>query len=225
MTSNLIAVVAVLAARLSIDRASRSIHWDEEVERQAESVRAQLTIGRQVMTDRLSRVSDWVLPFLTSITRQNLDPADTTVRQRATVLEAAVRDDIRLGVTLDERARTLIADARSTGRQVEINAEPEAVATLPPGLVSRLLVAALDRGDLPRRVVLTVSWPQGGPVTVSLFVSLSELAPDLLTLADQIGASVVTGTSFYLLRVTVDPARSPQMGTSDEPRIPVDSRR
>lgn len=226
VTSNLVAVVAVLLARLTIDRASRSVLWDEEMERQAESARAQLTIGRQVMADRLGRVRDWVLPFLAGVARGNPDPADPAVRQRAAVLEAAVRDDIRLGAAIDERARTLIADARSTGRQVEINAEPEAAATLPPRLVSRLLIAALDCGDPPRRVVLTISRPSAGPVTVSLLVTPSVPAPNLLTLAVHIGASIVTGPSFSLLRITVDdPGTSPQVGTIAEPLVSVQSQR
>lgn len=223
--SNLIAVVTVLAARLTIDRASRSILWNEEAERLAESVRAQLTIGRQIMTGRLGRVRDWVLPFLTGVARGNLDPADPAVRQRAALLEAAVRDDLRLGVSLDTQTRTLIADFRSTGRHVQINAEPDAAATLPPTLVSRLMMTALDRSDPPDRVVLTVSSRPDGRVIVSLFVTVSAAAPDLLTLADQIGASVITGPTFLLLRLVVDTGKSPQVGTWVAPQIPVESTR
>ena len=43
--ANLLAVAAVLGARITIDRAVRAVEWDDEMERQAESTRAQLAIG------------------------------------------------------------------------------------------------------------------------------------------------------------------------------------
>jgi hypothetical protein len=89
--STLVAIAGVLAARITIDRMSRNVLWAEELERQADTVRAQLDIGRRVMADRLGRVQDWVLPFLTGVARGDLQPADPTVRRQAAVLEAAVR--------------------------------------------------------------------------------------------------------------------------------------
>jgi len=74
-----------------------------------------------------------VLPFLAGVAAGDLDPADPGTRQQATVLEAAVRDDIRLGACLDDQTRTLIAHARTTsGQQVVINAGPRPRVSFPP---------------------------------------------------------------------------------------------
>src|SRR5664279_1960938 len=184
--SNLIAVAAVLAVRVTIDRMSRDVLWDDEVQRQAVTTQAQLTIGGQVMADRLRRVQRWVLPFMDGVAAGDLDPADPAIRQRATVLEAAVRDDIRLGACLDDRARTLVAHARTCGRQIEINAEPDVTGLLPADLISRLLKAALD-DDPPDRTVLTVSESTAGEVTASLLVAPAPTGNGLRSLADAVG--------------------------------------
>jgi len=221
--STLVAIAGVLAARITIDRMSRNVLWAEELERQTDTVRAQVTIGRRVMTDRLGRIQTWVLPFLDGVTRGDLDPDDPTVRQRAAVLEAAVRDDIRLGACLDEVASQLIADARATGRLVEINAEPDAAGLLPAGLISRLLTAALDRPDgPPDRTVLTISMVNAREVSVSLLVAPPPTDHALASVATVVGATLLAGPTFQLIRLTAG-TTSPHMGTVERPADPVGS--
>jgi len=221
--STLVAIAGVLAARITIDRMSRNVLWAEELERQTDTVRAQVTIGRRVMTDRLGRIQTWVLPFLDGVTRGDLDPDDPTVRQRAAVLEAAVRDDIRLGACLDEVASQLIADARATGRLVEINAEPDAAGLLPAGLISRLLTAALDRPDgPPDRTVLTISMVNAREVSVSLLVAPPPTDHALASVATVVGATLLAGPTFQLIRLTAG-MTSPHIGTVERPADPVGS--
>ena len=213
--SNLIAVAVVLAVRVTIDRMSRDVLWDDEMERQGATTHAQLRVGRRIMADRLGRVQEWVLPFLAGVARGDLDPADPAVRQQATVLEAAVRDDIRLGACLEDHARTLISHARVAGRQVEINAEPDAAGLLPVGLISGLLTAALDDGA-PDRTVLSISEPSPGEVAASLLVTPAPTHRGLRVLADAVGATVIEEPTFLLVRLTVTAATSPQVGTVEQ---------
>lgn len=216
--SNLIAVAAVLAARLTIDRMSQDVLLDEEMQRQAATTQAQLTVGRQIMADRLGRVQRWVLPFLTGVAHGDIDPTDPPVRQQAAVLEAAVRDDIRLGACLDDRARHLIADARTAGHQVEINAQPDAAGLLPTDLISRLLTSALDGADAaPDRTVLSISETSPGEVIASLFVAPAPTQRRLRDSATSLGATVVEEPTFLLVRLTAT-AMSPQVGT-----VPLDA--
>jgi hypothetical protein len=203
--SNLIAVVAVLAARLTIHGMGRSVLWNEELERQAESARAQLAVGHKVMSDRLGRVREWVLPFLREVAAGGLDLAEPVVRQRAAVLEAAVRDDIRLGPAIDDRTRELVATARSAGSQVEINAEPELTTSLPAGLLSRLLTAALDVAAPPDRTVLTISPSADGNPVLSLFVAPRAVGA-LHDVASDLGADIASGARFELIRLTIPTA-------------------
>jgi len=221
--STLIAIAGVLAARITIDRMSRNVLWAEEMERQAGTVRAQLDIGRRVMADRLGRVQAWVLPFLTGVARGDLQPADPTVRRQAAVLEAAVRDDIRLGACLDEAARGLIAGARATGRLVEINADPEVAGLLPAGLISRLFTAALDRPEgPPDRTVLTMSQVEPREVSVSLLVAPPPIDHALASVGASIGATIVAGPTFQLVRLTAS-RTSPLVGSIPQPADPVGS--
>jgi signal transduction histidine kinase len=221
--SNLIAVAAVLAVRVTIDRMSRDVLWDEEMQRQAVTTQAQLTVGGQVLAERLGRVQRWVLPFLAGVAAGDLDPADPGIRQQATVLEAAVRDDIRLGACLDDQTRILIAHARTSGRQVEINAEPEAAGLLPADLISRLLTAAL--ADVPPdRTVLSIS-EAPGEVSASLFVTPAPTGHELRSIADAAGAGVVEAPTFLLVRFTVTAEMSPQQGTVQQPARTVGSAR
>ena len=55
--SNLIAVAAVLEVRVTINRMSRDVFWKKEMQRQAVTTQAQLTVGGQVMAERLGRVN------------------------------------------------------------------------------------------------------------------------------------------------------------------------
>ena len=207
--ANLVAVAAVLGARLTIDRAVRAVEWDEEMERQAGSVRAQLAIGRQVMADRLGRVQHWVLPFLTKLTCSDLDPADPAVRTEANLLEAAVRDDIRLGRHIDDGTRALIAQARATNRQVEVNADADLARVIPAQLISQLLIAALDGVDAPERTVLTLSG-NADNATLSLLVNPPPSGSALSSLAARLGATTNAGPTFLLIRIPVRRAVTPQ---------------
>ena len=217
--SNLIAVVAVLAARLTIHGMGRSVLYNEELGRQAESTRAQLAGGHRVMSDRLGRVKEWVLPFLRGVATGHLDPAEPLVRQQAAALEAAVRDDIRLGPAIEGKARQLVARARAGGRQVEINAEPDLISGLPSGLVSQLLTAALDVAVAPERTVLTVSSAADGGPVLSLFVA-PRAGVALRALAARLGADIVGGAHFQLLRL---PVTAPPLPTQAAMLVPVNS--
>jgi hypothetical protein len=212
--SNLIAVAAILAVRVTIDRMSRDVLWDEEMQRQAVTTQAQLTVGRQVIAERLSRIQGWVQPFLAGVARGDLDPADPAIRQQAATLEAAVRDDIRLGACVDDHARALIAQARATNRQVEINAEPEAVRLLPPDLISHLLKAALDDDARPDRTVLSISESGVGQATASLLVSPAPTGHRLTSIANAAGGTVIEGPSFLLIRIGV--TASGRVGTAED---------
>jgi hypothetical protein len=164
-----------------------------------------------------------VLPFLAGVAAGDLDPADPGTRQQATVLEAAVRDDIRLGACLDDQTRILIAHARTSGRQVEINAEPEAAGLLPADLISRLLTAALEDAP-PVRTVLSISGAPG-EVSASLFVTPAPTGQELRSIADAAAAGVVDGSRFLLVRLTVTAEMSPQQGTVQQPARTVGSTR
>ena len=145
--SNLIAVVAVLAARLTIHGMGRSVLCNEELERQAESTRAQLSVGHRVMSDRLGRVREWVLPFLRAVATGGLDPAEPVVRQQAATLEAAVRDDIRLGPAIDGNAR----DAHRPGAIRRPSGGDQRGAGTDRGAAARAGVPAADRRPRPGR--------------------------------------------------------------------------
>jgi len=223
IASNLLAVTAVLAVRWTTDRMSNAVLWNEEMERQAGSAGAQLAVGRQVLADRLSRVREWVMPLLNLVAAGRFDPADPAVKRQAAVLEAAVRDDIRLGTAIDDRARGLIARSRSGGHHVEINADAPAAARLPTGVMSRLLVAALDGQRSPDRTVLTVSGGVSGTLTLSMFVT--PVPPDsaLPAIVDEVGGTVISGPAFLLVRLTIAPAASPIVGTSADAEVQVGS--
>ena len=165
-----------------------------------------------------------MLPFLAGVAAGDLDPADPGTRQQATVLEAAVRDDIRLGACLDDQTRTLIAHATTTsGQQVVINAEPEAAGQLPADLISRLLTAALEDAP-PVRTVLSISGAPG-EVSASLFVTPAPTGQELRSIADAAAAGVVDGSRFLLVRLTVTAEMSPQQGTVQQPARTVGSTR
>ena len=164
-----------------------------------------------------------MLPFLAGVARGDLEPADPTVRRQAAVLEAAVRDDIRLGASLDEAARGLIADARATGRLVEINADPEVAGLIPAGLISRLFTAALDRpGGPPDRTVLTMSRVEPREVSVSLLVAPPPSDHALASVGAAVGATIVAGATFQMVRLTAR-RTSRHVGTIHQSAEPVGS--
>ena len=219
IAANVLGVVCLLGGRLTIDRMARSIRRDEELARHARAAGEQFRVAREVLTARLGRVRGWVLPFLSAVGDGRLDLDSADVRREAGTLEAAVRDDIRLGSQIDDRTRQLIAQARRAGRTVEIIADSGGPPALPPGLAARLLTAALAGPDQPLRTVLTVTGTRSR--TVSLMVTPAPLDPTLTAVAADLDATVLHGPHFLLIRA--DPARiapaaapglSPDPGTS-----------
>ncbi|HEY5877932.1 MAG TPA: ATP-binding protein [Nakamurella sp.] len=213
--SNALGVVCLLAGRLTIDHMASSIRRSEELERHAHATAAQLQVSRDVLTARLGRVREWVLPFLIAVQDGRVVLDSPATRPEASTLEAAVRDDIRLGPQIDPAARGLIARARREGRTVEIIADSVVPPALPAGLVSRLLTAALAGPEPPRRTVLTVSAARSR--VVSLMVSPVPTEPVLAGVAEQLRARILHGPDFLLVRVDLAAATavvSPQVGTS-----------
>lgn len=201
--------------RLTIDHMASSIRRSEELERHARATAAQLRVSRDVLGARLGRVREWVLPFLIAVQDGRVGLDSPATRREASTLEAAVRDDIRLGPQIDAGARELIARARRDGRTVEIIADSDVPPALPAGLVSRLLTAALAGPEPPRRTVLTVSGARTR--VVSLMVSPVPREPVLVGVAEELRARILHGPDFLLVRVDLATATavvSPQVGTS-----------
>lgn len=203
VTATVIGVATLLGCRFAIDRVARSIRRQEEMARQAHAAAAELQVSREVLAGRLGRVRAFAGPFLTAIGDGRTDPDAAGIRRAATVLEAAIRDDIQLGAHLDDRTRELIATARTAGRSVEVIADGDASPALPPGLVARLLTAALDGPDRPARTVLTVLATPAGAApggAVSLLVSPPPAGPALTGIAGEWGARVLRTPDLLLLR-------------------------
>lgn len=72
-----------------------------------------------MMSQRLTRVEQRVGSFLRAAVAGELDLAETSVRQRASLLEAMVRDEIHFGGGSADLARTL-AELRELGWQIEV---------------------------------------------------------------------------------------------------------
>jgi len=212
VVSNALGVVCLLAGRLTIDHMASSIRRNEELERHAHATAAQLRVARDVLAARLGRVREWVLPFLAAVQdgRTPLNSADT--RREARTLEAAVRDDIRLGAQIDDPSRDLIARTRRAGGTVEIIADSDGPPVLADGLVSRLLTAALATESPPARTVLTVSGPRSD--VVSLMVSPAPVGSALTEVATDLGARILRGPDFLLARVSAAVEMSPEAGTT-----------
>ena len=172
-----------------------------------------------------------MLPFLAGVAAGDLDPADPGTRQQATVLESAVRDDIRLGACLDDQTRILIAHARTGGQQVVINAEPEAAGQLPADLISRLLTAALPAahcraGRRPARPDSPVHLRSTGRgIREPVRDASNRPGQELRSIADAAAAGVIDGSTFLLVRLTVTAEMSPQQGTVQQPARTVGSTR
>lgn len=214
--SNALGVACLLGGRLTIDRIARSIQRSEEMERHAHAAGVQLRVARDVMAARLGRVREWVLPFLTAVDDGRLPLGVADTRREASTLEAAVRDDIRLGALIDDDTRGLIARTRLAGRTVEIIADSDLPTDLPDGLVTGLLSAALAGDAAPVRTVLTVT---GAPARqVSLMVSPAPAGPRLAASAERLRARLLSGPDFLLvivdLATTARSVVSPHAGTS-----------
>lgn len=214
--SNALGVACLLGGRLTIDRMASSIRRNEEMERHADAAGVQLRVAQDVLTARLGRVRAWALPFLTAVVEGRLTLGTPDTRNEASTLEAAVRDDIRLGAHIDDGTRRLIARARRAGRVVEIIADSDGPPDLPDGLIAGLLTTALTGDPAPDRTVLTVSGAAAH--RVSLMVSPAPLGRRLAGSAERLGARLLTGPDFLLVRVhnaaTGTTALSPQVGTS-----------
>ncbi len=214
IAANLVGVACLLGGRLTIDRMATSIRRSEELERHSQAAAVQVRVARDVLGARLVRVRAWVLPFLTGVQNGGFALGSAAVRREAVTLEAAVRDDIRLGTQIDPRCRELIARARRAGRTVEVIADADGPPALPAGLVGRLLAAALDGDPIPARTVLTVSAARSR--RVSLMVGPAPDRPTLVRVAEQLGASVRHGPDFLLVRYVLrdnEPGMSPHVGT------------
>lgn len=203
VTATVLGVATLLGCRTAIDRVARSIRRQEEMAQQTHAAAAELQVSREVLASRLGRVQAFAGPFLAAVGDGRTDPDAPGVRRQATVLEAAIRDDIQLGAHLDDRTRELIAATRTAGRSVEVIADGDASPALPPGLVAQLLAAALGGPDGPDRTVLTVlSAPSGPPPgrTVSLMVSPPPSGPALTRIADEWGVRVLLAPDLLLVR-------------------------
>lgn len=221
--SNAFGVACLLGGRLTIDRTAGAIRRSEELQRHAYAAAIRSQVARDVLGDRLGRVREWVLPFLAAVRDGVVAPGTESARREASTLEAAVRDDIRLGPQIDAATRALIAATRRAGRQVEIIADSDLPPALPDGLVARLLGAALaGRGHTPARTVLTVSGAQIHQV--GLLVSPPPDGPDLERLAGELAGRILRGPGFLLIRmdaVRAAPAVSPQVGTWRPEPVPI----
>lgn len=213
--ANAFAVACLLGGRLTIDRTAGAIRRSEELQRHAYAAAIRSQVARDVLSERLGRVREWVLPFLTAVGDGAIALGTEATRREASALEAAVRDDIRLGPQIDATTRALIATTRRAGRRVEIIADSDLPPQLPDGLVRRLLGAALaDLRHSPDRTVLTVSGTRVHQV--GLMVSPPPEKPDLVELARELAGRILRGPDFLLIRldaVSAEPVMSPELGT------------
>ena len=235
VTSGVIAVGAVLCVRLMLQAMGRDLWRDNEVRRQTTSLQAQLAVRESVIAGRLERVGQWTLPFLAGIADGSYDLHQPRVRQRASVLEAMVRDDIHLGTALDGQARSLIAACREAGGEVQFNAEPDG-PDLPGPLLTAAIVTALS-GPAPEQLVVSLSpAPTADPpatatatateqlVTISLFIKPPQAQRALEALVEPLGGTVLRGPDFLLVQVSGS-AVSPEKGTTADVNHLVESSR
>ena len=151
------------------------------------------------------------------------------VRQRASVLEAMVRDKIHLGTALDGQARSLIAACRETGGEVQLTAEPVG-PDLPGPLLTAAIVTALS-GPPPEQLVVSLSAaPTASPpaaateqlVTISLYIKSPPTQRALEALVEPHGGTVLRGPDFLSVQVSGS-AVSPEKGTTADPNHLVES--
>lgn len=208
VTACVFTVGVVLVARLILDRIGRVISRDQEMAKAEVVTQLRAQAAAKISTARLQRVHAWVSPLLAGISTGAAGiGADRTVI-RARTLEAAVRDDIRLGTLISEPLRVAIAQVRSAGGFVEVLAGQD-VTSVDQQLITDMVMPLLTGAILPSSVVLTCGHAQQVSVLIRPRAG-EDLINQILALT---GATAVWGSDYTLLRSGDDGARSPQAGT------------
>lgn len=143
----------VLVVRLLLDRAGDVVARTAAAQTELAAAQQRDSALQLVGEARLQRIRAQVEPFLREVVAADGMISDAT-RVRAIVLEAAVRDDLKLGTQLDQESRTLIESCRARGLSVQLN-----LTDLPTdGVLFELLRAAvddLDQGSPSPRLVIS----------------------------------------------------------------------
>ncbi|PSM44786.1 hypothetical protein C6Y14_01270 [Streptomyces dioscori] len=143
--------VARLGGATARAEAERSVTLAAEAARQARE---------ELHSRRLADLGEAILPLLTAVGSGRCAPDDPDVRERARLLDGAVRDEIHLPGVLDRAARELLSRARGEDCAVFIQSDSD--DPHPPAFLRLLLTTALNCGPTPRELYLTVNATPGG---------------------------------------------------------------
>lgn len=150
--------LAALTVRLLLDRAGPVVARTTAARTELIADQQRENALRLVGDQRLQRIKVQVQPYLHRVVRRHGLISDSD-RGRAMVLEAAVRDDLALGASLDKQTRLLIEQCRMRGVSVQFNlADPPTAGTL-SDLVSAA-VQDLDPDSPRQRLVFSRSREQ-----------------------------------------------------------------
>ncbi len=143
--------VARLGGATAHAEAERSVTLAAEAARQARE---------ELHSRRLADLGEAIVPLLTDVASGRCTSDDPGVRERARLLDGAVRDEIHLPGVLDRSARELLSRVRGEDCAVFIQSDSD--DPHPPGFLRLLLTTALNCGPTPRELYLTVNATQGG---------------------------------------------------------------